>query len=97
MARAKTADEARDEFLDSVRNIAKYWAEQPNQSPQERCDGVAFSILSMIDGSTLAMPPIDLRLSPHVDDRAYCESQGENWFEPGQVINECALHELYFK
>jgi len=77
--RAYTSDEMRDIFIAAVRDAAAYWASLPEtdkatgreMSIRNRCDGVAFSILSLMDGSTLNMPPVDLVFRPHEDDKDY--------------------------
>jgi len=95
--RAFTEQEVITHFLDTVRATARYWAELPDKTPQERCDGVAFSILNIIDGTNMGHPAMDLCLSPHPDDKAYCIANDMNWFEPGQCINGYdMLHELYY-
>ena len=76
--------------------IAKYWAELPSKTPQERCDGLAFSILNIIDGNTMKLPSMDINLAPHPEDREYHIELGENWYEPGMLVNDCQLHEHYF-
>ncbi len=92
---AKTAAQARSEILSHIRFIAEYWAALPDKTPAERCDGVAFSLLVMIDGETV-LPAMTLALAPHEDDRTYYESRGANWYKPGQVINgDVMLHEEY--
>ena len=97
-ARAKTKKEAQQEFLNHVHDVSDYWASLPDKIPQERCDGVAFSILVMLDGESMGLPAMDISLSPHPSNKEFLKSQGENWFECGMVINDdCALHELYFK
>ncbi len=94
--RAWTKEEVQEKFLNHLRAIAKYWANEACQTAQERCDGVAFSILSLIDGSILGLPAIDLALCPHESDEAFCRSNGENWFEDGMIINDdVALHEMW--
>ena len=95
--RAFTAEEVRDKFLHQVRGLAKYWAELPGKTPQERTDGMAFSMLNIFDGSTMSLPGLDISLAPHPEDRPYLKAQGENWFKKGQVINDCMLHEMYFQ
>lgn len=103
--RAYTAEEAREKFLEAVRAAVHFWVHaklnpDPERSEiQHRCDGVAFSILNVIDGTTGGMPCLDLVLRPHEDDKAYCEGEGENWFEDGQVINDDDdyLHDHYYK
>ena len=93
--RAKTAEEVRGEFLNYIRAISKYWASQPDKTPQEKCDGLAFSILVIFDGDTTALPGFDIALSPHPDDKQYYIDHRENWYEPGMVINDCSLHDLW--
>ena len=93
--RAYTTEEVRELFLKQVRESAHYWASLPGKTPQERCDGLAFTILNIIDGSTLPLPAFDLIPSPHPTDYQYHREHGENWFEQ-EVINDCQLHEYYY-
>lgn len=51
----------RSQFLDHCRGLAKYWAELPNKTPEERCSGVAFSILVALDGEAIAVGPFSVR------------------------------------
>ncbi len=96
--RAYTAEEAREHFLEAARNAAHYWANLPDLklTPQERCDGVVFSLLNIIDGTAGAFEcSLDLTLSPHPDDQVYLEDSGENWYTDGMVINaDVLLHEV---
>ena len=95
--RAKTVKETREEFLRAIRGIAKYWGETDTRpmSAQERCDGVAFSILVLLDGGTLGFPAVDMYPAPHEDDQKYHEKHGENWFNPDVAFNNCQLHEFF--
>lgn len=95
--RAHTPEEVRAQLLSQVRGMAKFWAELPGKTSQERCDGLAFSLLNIFDGTHTGLPAMDISLAPHPDDKAYCQRTGENWFEPGQVINDCYLHEEYYR
>lgn len=95
--RAYTPEEVRAKLLGYTREIARYWANLPNKTPQERCDGLAFSILNIFDGIVDELPAMNITLSPHPDDQEYHRGNGENWYEPGQVVNDCMLHELYYK
>lgn len=97
MSRAITEEEAREEFLDAVRETAHFWANLPDKTPEEKCNGVAFSILVILDGCHGSLPAYDLLLSPHEDDKEYNIAQGENWYEPGMMINDCHLHEMFHK
>lgn len=95
--RAKTAEEVRQEFLNHVHSLVIYWANLPDRTVEEKCDGVAFSILNIFDGTTMGLPAMDLVLAPHPDDKAFNQSEGNNWYEPGMVINDCMLHELFVR
>jgi hypothetical protein len=94
--RAYTAEEARAMLLDAFRTYAKYWSTVPGKTPHEMCDGLAFSLLNLFDGGTLTLPHMNITLDPHPRDARYHQLQGENWFKPGMVINDCQLHELYY-
>ena len=101
MSRVKTAEEVRGEFLDAVRGAAAYWAAQHNvsrDSVREVCDGLAFSILNIIDGMSGSFGcAIDLTLAPHPEDKQYHRENDEDWCEEGMVINaDCMLHEFYY-
>lgn len=73
--RAFTPEEIRDKFLDYVHSMADYWAEvaleHERDTVRERCDGLAFSILAMIDGSNVGLPSFDVVTRPHEDDKAF--------------------------
>jgi hypothetical protein len=97
-SRAHTKEEARDMVLGHVRDMARYWSSVPGKTPRERCDGLAFSMLVMIDGHSSNLPAMDLVLRPHEDDKPHHIANGENYFEPGMAINDdVLLHDLYFK
>lgn len=95
MSRAYTADEVREKMLTHIRNMVEYWAGLPDMSVEDRCDGVAFSVLTMLDGAT-ELPACAVSVAAHPDDQAYHQGQGENWYPDGLVINaDCDLHEAY--
>ena len=97
--RAQTADELRDRFMDDCRNLVDYWAstEIDRDTVRERLSGLLHSLLGIIDGSSMGLPAFDLTASPHPDDKAYHQARGENWIEPGTVINaDDCLHEILY-
>lgn len=95
--RAISAEEVRAIFLDHVRGVVRYWANLPDLPNQDRCEGVAFSILTTIDGCAGGFPcALDLVCRPHPDDKAFQVDEGENWIEDGMVINDCQLHESFY-
>lgn len=84
--RAKTEPEQK--FLEDVSNTALYWAELGG-TPESVASGVAFSMLSMIDGASLASPPLNLAYVHENEETETCYS--------GEVFNdESQLHESFF-
>jgi hypothetical protein len=99
MTEPYTKEEMRQMFLDQLQSIASYWSQLGGITPREMCDGVVFSILNVFDGCSDGFScAIDLVMAPHPEDKDYHTSNGENWVEPGQVINDdVMLHELFVK
>lgn len=85
---AHTKEQARDELLSYVRNYCAYWARE-GKSPKDMCEGLAFSILNIFDGTAGMLPAFDIVCRPHPDDNGHP-------FVDGMVINDdCQLHELF--
>lgn len=98
MSRAYTPEEVRDKFMQHVRETVKYWATVDGpKTIEDRCSGVAHSILCLIDGVTM-LPAFTVSVNPHPDDTQYYIDNQENWFEPGMPITGCSdlrlLHEM---
>lgn len=102
MTTAYTADEALSHYMDHVRAMVKYWAHLPEidqatgraMTIEDRCEGVAFSILTMIDGCS-ALPGLNLTLDPHPDDKAHHIAEGNQYYQPDMCINgEVSMHEI---
>lgn len=97
MNNAHTVDEVKEQLISSIRNICHYWANLPNKSDIDRCEGVAFSILNIIDGTSAGLPSMDLVLRPHPDDMQFNLDNGDNYYEDGMVVNsDCYLHDMLF-
>lgn len=99
MSRARTADEIRDEFLAEAKRLVRYWAREARvQTIEERVSGAVFSLLCMIDGVSGAVPcAFDLVARPHPDDKAVLQREGRDWIENGTVVNDCMLHEAFYR
>lgn len=96
MSRAYTREEVREKFLNAVRDMANYWAKQIT-SKEDVANGVAFSILGIMDGCNLEIPPMDLVVRSNASDKEYSIKNGENWYEDGMVINgDVSLHDIYY-
>ena len=95
--KAKAPEEIRSDFLDTCRHLTDYWADVDRGTCHERLTGLLHSILCIFDGVSSGMPAFDIVASPHPDDKEYHRSEGEDWIEPGTVINDCMLHELLYR
>jgi hypothetical protein len=66
------------------------------KSAEERCDGLAFSILNIFDGTSSDLPAMDIVLRPHEDDKEYNIDNGDKWFEDGMAINDdVTMHDMW--
>lgn len=101
-----THDQVRDKFLKHIKGIVHYWANTPlkeNDTIQYRCEGVAFSILSMLDGCSNGMPSFIVAPCPHPEDKQFhIDEDGDNakWFPENHESDvNCdisgGLHELF--
>ena len=102
--RAYTDDEIADMIVEYCKGMAHYWANLPDvddvtgrrKTIEDRCSGVAFSILAMLDGSTMELPAMTLKPDPHPDDKEFLAKEGWNWFDPDTEVREM-LHERFYK
>lgn len=96
-SRAYTKEETRAALLRHLHVLARYWGHQKCESETDRCEGMAFSILNIFDGTSATFPAIDLVMRPHPDDKQFHISEDENYHEDGTVLNDdCHLHDLFF-
>ncbi|MBD7967739.1 hypothetical protein [Paenibacillus gallinarum] len=50
------------EFLEHIKHgIVEYWANLSDKTDLEKCDGVAFSILTLLDGYSGGMSPFEVK------------------------------------
>lgn len=81
MANEQAAADVRKQMVEHIDRMVKYWAEQPGLSVEDRCDGVAFSVLTMLDGAT-DVPAMVLVTTSEAGETV--------------IVNEtCELHEIY--
>lgn len=98
MSKVKSKAEIRDEFLSHIKDLVNYW-DSINDSNKGKLEGLAFSIMSTIDGVSGGFPcAIDLVMRPHEDDKQYNIDNGDDYIEDGTCINDdTMLHEIIFK
>lgn len=58
---AQTDEESKKAFLYAIKKQCKYWSSLTDQTPLQVAEGVAFSILVMIDGESPHAGPFALR------------------------------------
>lgn len=104
-ARAYTEEEVREQFLAHLRFMTRYWATIPEihtatgqtLTVLDRCEGVAHSMLTAIDGLSMGLPAFKLTVNPHPDDKKFHQDEGSNWYEPGTEITTEYLNDLFYK
>lgn len=99
--RQYTAEEVRDMLISAIWENIEYWEHESRQSTvRDKLEGLAFSILSMLDGSQ-HLPGFVLITETHPSDKDYFKSQGKNWFPENDTssLNEplaFMLHEDFY-
>lgn len=110
MCHELTTEEIRTRLLDQIRTYVDYWETIPDHVlmpmrsvVRSRLEGLAFSILVILDGGAGMMPGFIVAPLPHEDDKAYCQAEGDDWYPPNadagdHVVGDVAggLHELLF-
>lgn len=102
-SREYNEEEIKQQFLDHVRHLVHYWDEETRATSQkERLDGLAFSILSAIDGCSASLPSFVLAPLPHEDDKQYAIDNGDNYYPQNHESDiKCdiggSLHECFYK
>lgn len=101
MTREYTKEKVTENFLQNIKGLCRYWSEMEAQTDIEKLEGLAFSILSCIDGCSGAMPAFILAPLPHEDDKKYSEMEADGFYYPqnheSKVNCDIAggLHELF--
>lgn len=99
MSKELTRDEVRQRFIVSIRDCILYWSEQ-EETDLHKLEGLAFSILVILDGGT-GLPGFIVAPNPHPDDKEFLTSSGEDFFSENYESDiKCdiagGLHELLF-
>ena len=89
-------DECRRQFCLKIITISRFWINE-NLETKATEEGICHSILSLLDGKTIGFPKIELRISPHEDDKQDAIDRGEKWYQDGMIINEPSMKEDFFK
>lgn len=96
MSKEISEKEMRENFLGHLRHLAQYWANQPDQTPLDRTQGMAHSILCIFDGCFGALPAFDLVVRPHESDKQFCIDNEEDYYVDGMEIECGSLKNQFF-
>lgn len=99
--REKTEDEVRQEFLEAIWSRINYWKNSDTYEV-DKYEGLAFSILSLLDGESCDLPGFIVAPLPSSEDKEYYIDNGENYYPENHNSNvKCdiagGLHELFDK
>ena len=97
-----TRDEVITKFLDHIKMNISYWEILPDTSTREKLEGLAFSILTMLDGCSGDIPKYIVAPDPHESDKEYLLKNKEKYYPENysSKINcdiSGFLHELFHK
>ena len=98
-SREYTTEEIREQFINHVRDLIDYWDKTDRETSKEKLEGLAFSLLATIDGSSVDLPAFILATAPHECDKQYHINNNENYYPENQSDSNIAgfLHELFYK
>lgn len=104
-SREWTQEEIREKFLLHISALVDYWADVGGnpKSLRDRLEGLAFSFLTMLDGSCMDLPSFEVIATPHESDKAHAKEVGDNWWpQPPPELEEAItihgsamLHEMW--
>jgi len=77
--------EVREAFLKHVWETIDYWDGKYDQMVAQypcrrKLEGLAFSLLVMLDEGSADIPGFIVAPCPHPDDKAFLQGEGENWW-----------------
>lgn len=84
--RALTAEEARERVLEAIRARIDHFGTQDDRPLKSRLEGLAHSILAVLDGEADGIPAFRIVCAPTGTDAAYHRERGEKWFSLGEDI-----------
>jgi hypothetical protein len=101
MAKEYTEEEVREQLLKHVHSLISYWEnEERRPEVRDKLSGLAFSILTMLDGCSIDLPRFIVAPDPHPRDKDYHKDNDENWYAENCESDVCCdisgcLHELF--
>jgi hypothetical protein len=102
MSKEYTKEEVREHFLRHVNSLIEYWDRDDLDSvktSRDRLEGLAFSIMVVLDGCAMALPGFIVAPFPHENDKEYAILEGDDYYAfNDEDLVKCdiagSLHEL---
>jgi hypothetical protein len=101
-----TEDECRERFLRRIWDLIDYYLRETRRAEvEQKLEGLAFSILSILDGASIQMPGFAVVPKGCSDDSVYHRVHGEDWWPYNRPeamgAIKCdlsgSLHDLFYK
>lgn len=80
MSREYTKQEVKQKFLEDVIISIREWDNYPKMTTTRRLEGLAFSIMAIIDGASANVPSFLLAPLPCPEDKPYHIGNGNNYY-----------------
>ena len=100
MSKKLNEQEVQERFLNHVRFMVEYWGEGLDEVAKSKLSGLAFSILSAIDGCSSDLPPFILAPLCTKEDVKFYKEQDMDYYPISPKV-ECdiaaTLHENFHK
>jgi hypothetical protein len=84
MSKEKTVDVVRGEVLNHIRDMVNYWESSEGKTSKEKLDGLAFSILVMLDGES-NLPPFIVAPLESSENIQFAISEGRDYYPENKV------------
>lgn len=94
--REYTKDEVKEKLIKHLCSVLEYWYnETETNDTRDKMEGLLFTILSTLDGSSVDIPGFKLIPNIHSTDKDFKIKMGENWYGKKDIGG--SLHELLNK
>lgn len=87
MSREYTQKEIQEQFIAYIKGCINYWDRKVDNEydTRYRLEGLAHSILCLLDGVVMGFPAYDIIPSPHPSDKEFHISEGEDYYRPFEL------------
>lgn len=98
MSKPYSKEEIEDNFLAHIHTLVDYWEnESRTKTSKEKLNGLAFSILSMLDGCSGEMPGFEVKAIGAKEDIEFFLQTGQDYYPLEGEDIAGSLHEKFYK